>query len=436
VSFALTDEQQKACDAAVDYVRAGDYVRPFICSGLAGVGKTVTLGAVWQALRDAGAKPAVCAPTGKAASVINRKFPDIEARTIHKTLSKRPFDSLELVWKEIAELEAAARTPEVSKKLRALYTRVETAAQGRGQNLFFQPIEADDFYAGGNDCLIVDEASMVGRKEIFDKLMAHLPVPMLFFGDSGQLPPVNDVAAFNLANPNVKLTKILRQGDDSGIIPFCYSIAQRGEYLTSSRYPDVELIGSSSPLAVEPYLPDHQIDCWMNETRWKIAPMVRKARGFIPNGEYPFLPQIGETLLVDKNDYQRDLLRGEPLKVADIIHDPSDNPYVADAVCVTEDGIERPIRIDMSDLAGSKKFFMTKDGKDEYHRAHATKRGLKVQFDGVITAHKAQGSEWEKVLYYGDMYSRHEDWKRHAYTGCTRARTKLTVVAAEFKGRI
>lgn len=47
----------------------------------------------------------------------------------------------------------------------------------------------------------------------------------------------------------------------------------------------------------------------------------------------------------------------------------------------------------------------------------------------AITTHKAQGSEWDKVLVMEERFPfDEEEHKRWLYTACTRAREKLVVI--------
>lgn len=439
---SLTTEQGAVLEDAVSFVKSGDYSRHWTCAGLAGTGKTVALVELVKRLRELGANPAVCSPTGKAAHVINSKCPELEATTIHRRLSQRPFDEMEAVRNEIALLEregVLTLSSDKKQKLQALYKQLDSNRRGQGGNtLWFQPVTAEDFADSGHDCLVFDEASMIGTKYIYDRLIAHLPVPLLFFGDHGQLPPVNDKHAIDLKNPTQRLTKVLRQDANSGIIPFCYSINKEGRYLYPCDYPDVTCVKERSVQAVKPFLPDHQVVCFMNRTRWAIAPLVREARGFdFKSQKYWYLPMVGEKIIIDSNNYKLNLLRGEVATVLAVDYPfndhPKKNPYQATVKVVMEDsGVEREIPIALADLAGETEVVAgATTADDRYWKAHM--QGLAVQFDGVITAHKAQGSEWEKVVYFADMWQKHDDWRRHAYTGTTRARSELVVISTDFR---
>lgn len=129
MDIKLTEEQQKAVDASLD-MKNGKHV---LIVGKAGVGKSITIDALKKALREAGYRGIVCAPTGVAA--IN-----VGGQTIHRTLSllrtSKPFINY----------------------------------------------------------IIVDEISMASAKLIDDLHSAAIKcnpnVKFIFVGDPGQLPPV------------------------------------------------------------------------------------------------------------------------------------------------------------------------------------------------------------------------------------------------------
>ena len=48
----------------------------------------------------------------------------------------------------------------------------------------------------------------------------------------------------------------------------------------------------------------------------------------------------------------------------------------------------------------------------------------------AITTHKAQGSEWDKVLVFEERFPfDREEHKRWLYTACTRAKEKLVIIS-------
>src|SRR4051795_6271524 len=134
----LTVEQETALSGLVRGVRAKTRVQTL--GGFAGTGKSFLISNLIESLPDA----AVCAFTGKAANVLQRR--GVEATTIHRLI-------YEAEWNE------ETKTYRFHKRKRL-------------------------------DCpaVIVDEASMVSR-EIYDHLLSF-GKPIVFVGDHGQLEPV------------------------------------------------------------------------------------------------------------------------------------------------------------------------------------------------------------------------------------------------------
>ena len=74
----------------------------------------------------------------------------------------------------------------------------------------------------GLKLIVLDEASMVGKK-IFQDLMSY-DIPILALGDPGQLPPVSSLRTGLLDHPDVLLEEIMRQDAGSGIVRFAEAV--------------------------------------------------------------------------------------------------------------------------------------------------------------------------------------------------------------------
>jgi ATP-dependent exoDNAse (exonuclease V) alpha subunit len=100
--------------------------------------------------------------------------------------------------------------------------------------------------------LVVDEASMVGKRTADDIRTAAEGRQILWVGDPAQLPPVGDVPGVDLQNPDVLLTKVWRT--DGGILQLATAIrtAETWEDLIvalDASYPDV-VIARGGPAAM------------------------------------------------------------------------------------------------------------------------------------------------------------------------------------------
>jgi exodeoxyribonuclease V alpha subunit len=165
-------------DLQLDAVRMTVRSKVLVITGGPGTGKTTLITAVVRLFAAAGARVALCAPTGRAAKRLSEAA-GREARTIHRLLE----------W---------------------------SAQAGGFQRNARSPIPCD--------ILILDETSMVDAV-LFSQLLAAVPsgCRLVLVGDSDQLPSVGPgaVLAEVIASgvvPVVSLTEIFRQAEASRIV--------------------------------------------------------------------------------------------------------------------------------------------------------------------------------------------------------------------------
>jgi hypothetical protein len=125
------------------------------------------------------------------------------------------------------------------------------AAADRGSRVPCQLVESDlqhDPRANplhGAEVVIIDEASML-RQDEYERLCAECAghgIPLLLFGDPGQLPPVGEPRSAALAAPGIIMEDILRQELDNPIIRLSM-LARNGEYLYPGSWGDkVHVLG-------------------------------------------------------------------------------------------------------------------------------------------------------------------------------------------------
>ncbi len=176
-TMPLTSEQKKALRCALESTLA-------VITGGPGTGKTTLLRSLLMALDDAGVRPMLAAPTGRAARRL-AEATGRDAKTIHRLLEYSP---------ETGEFLRGALLP-----LRTSY-------------------------------LIVDEASMIDVELASSLLSALLPnATLVLVGDRDQLPSVGpgsllkDVIASGLA-PVVELREVHRQAKASMIVANAHRI--------------------------------------------------------------------------------------------------------------------------------------------------------------------------------------------------------------------
>lgn len=439
-SFDLTPAQTKAVDDSLQFANTAGPESQFVVSGLAGTGKTTALVKIVEALKDAGFRPAVCTPTGKAAHVINKKQGVFTATTLHKVLCARPVDRTADLHARLDQLDMYEQSGDITEDQQAerqTLLRTLDLAQRDGNTLGFVPVEIEDFMDEYN-MLVFDESSMIGKQHTYNPLISRIPVPKFFFGDGSQLPPVKDTPAINMDRPNVRFDQILRQKEGSGIIPFSHYITKIGDYPASAdcaQFNDLTIVKSGRIDACDGF-EDHQILCWRNKTRNEVAMKMRLRRGFdYAKEEYPYLPLPGERLMIDQNDDTRRLLKGQLMTVKRTLgYNPRFNPFIVTCEMFDDKGALRTMAINLADLAEGHAVVGCEDEAEAIkYKRWAAKLGVNVMFDYALTVHKSQGSEWDKVFVLGEMGPKQQDWRRWAYTAATRAAKHLTWAASEFR---
>lgn len=173
-----------------------------VMAGLPGTGKTTGLRAAVRILQDAGVPFLLCAPTGIAAKNLSART-GARASTIHRAFS--------------------AKGVSTNRRERS-YIGVTGDSKGVGLG----SSDSDWGYGPDNqhpaDVVIIDEASMCDQHLLFRLLdCTKSTARLVFVGDYAQLPSVGPGNVLrDLLNsgcfPSVKLDKIFRQDDTSGIV--------------------------------------------------------------------------------------------------------------------------------------------------------------------------------------------------------------------------
>jgi exodeoxyribonuclease-5 len=250
---------------------------------------------------------------------------------------------------------------------------------------------------------IVDEASMVSS-EIYGDLISY-NYPCIFVGDHGQLEPIG--TNFNLMQkPDITLEEIHRNASD--IAKFAERL-RHGYKATSFKGSDVVKF-KGKRLTDDDLVNTDQIICAFNKTRVEMNNRVRSALGY--EGK---TPNVGERIICLKNNKNLGLFNGMQGVVKNIGYDMNGIPRLD----FEFDGQIYP------DIMYDKRWFgVEKPVFDYFGKDHP----IPFDFAYCITAHKAQGDEFERVLVIEqkcDLW----DHKRWAYTSASRARSELVWVS-------
>jgi len=343
----------------------------FSLRGLAGVGKSTLLSKIPRK------EFSFCAPTGKAADVLRTK--GLPSRTIHRLI----YDSTE-------------------------YGFVLTS-----KNLKDRP------------CIAIDEASMVSADVWRDLL--KLERKILVVGDHGQLPPVGEDPHI-LHEPSFELTEIHRNAEDSPILQVAHSIREspypaRFAFEKTVRDSSAVFTTVADALArAQSFDPSStMIITAKNDTRLKISRSVRLWRGL---DAHPF--GVGDLLVCRRNNYQHGVYNGQLFYVSS---EPDIDETNEIAVCNLR-SYDDP-ETEILSVPISTRWFNTKD-KPHYS---ATRDVGIFDFGYCLTAHSAQGSEFENVVVIepgGLNYI--TDWpQRWRYTAVTRAKKNLVYASPKIE---
>ena len=405
--------------------------------GYAGSGKSTVLKFALDELGlspHRSAKDGPCVPgvvtatfTGKAALVLTRK--GTPARTIHSliySVTEATEEEVEAAGKRVREAEEAARRLSGFDRTTAEATieAMRQALSAMKRPRFALNPQSD---AADARLIVLDEVSMVGEDMARD--LMSFGKPILVLGDPGQLPPIKGDGAFTRDEPDVMLTEIHRQAAESAIIRLA-TMARTGEPIGFGSYDAHVAKMRKGDVTPGQALHGGQLICGMNATRLQINNAMRAAAGlggtWLPTG-------AAEKIVCLKNQNDLGLINGMFVTLEDIVDEGS---LFFSAVVTDEDGRRvgpvdrdgRPGRLRLykghfEDHVAFDRTRHDRDWKDKKHLTEAT-------FGWAITAHKAQGSQWENVIVWDDGLGRTEiDRRRWLYTAITRAERGLVLLA-------
>ena len=288
------------------------------------------------------------------------------------------------------------------------------------------------------DVVVVDEVSMA-PKSMIDMLLSHR-VYVIFLGDPFQLPQINkDESHDILENAHIFLDEVMRQAAESEIIQISMKI-RNGEPIDFMKGKEVIIIPKKE--LVDGHLTwADQIICATNATRENINRQMRQIYGY--NG----LPQDGEKLICLHN-YWNDIsnsgdalvngstgiLRNpfETFRRMPPFVNPRDIPVIQGNFITSDDSTFNSVEIDKKFIMENEKCItdnkiLFRLGKMKQKIGDVVPR--EFAFGYAITCHKAQGSEWDKVLVIEEKFPfSKEEHARWLYTAVTRASSRLVLV--------
>lgn len=291
------------------------------------------------------------------------------------------------------------------------------------------------FLDGELKLIIVDEVSMLPL-DLWNRLLSH-KVHIIASGDPFQLPPINkDSDNKVLENPHIFLDQIMRQAAESEIIQLTMAIREQkpiGWYKGAEVQilPKEELVDGMLHWA-------DQIITATNNKRHSINSQMRTSKGFDSEptvgdkiiclrNNWEFLDSVGESALVNgtigyitehnKWDATYPLYELRDKKI----------PILTTSIKTELDELFIDIAADYTAITTGEKFLSP---QEEYALARAKISGpIEFNYGYAITCHRAQGSEWDKVLVIEEKFPfNKEEHARWLYTACTRASEKLVLI--------
>ena len=395
----LTENQKQGLEIAVKRYREH---KPYTCiSGYAGSGKSTLVQFIIQALGIPPFDVCYIAYTGKAALVLKEKG-NKNAMTAHKLLYQS-------------------------------YPRKD----GTFFHMPRRPLEYP------YKVIVVDEVSML-PKAMWELLLSH-HIYIIALGDPGQLPPLTDDNGV-LQHPHVFLDEIMRQAQESEIIRISMDI-RAGRQLSLFSGKEVRVVSQSQVVSGMLKWAD-QIIVAKNQTRHFYNDLMRE---YYFGHDVPKAPVPGDKVICLRNDWDAVneagdvLVNGltgfvenieykennmgnlipkkyiDTLMHADFIPDHYDEND--DAVLYGQ-AVFNQVNMDY-------KLFTTWEPSitaDNFRRVNRKFHPHQFDYGYAITAHKAQGSEYDKVLVFEEDFPWGDEHRRWLYTAVTRARQKLIIV--------
>ena len=388
----LTIKQQQGLDIAIKRHRAGE--KYTVISGYAGTGKSTLVRFIIEALDVEESRVVYTSFTGKATEVLRKKG-NKNAMTLHKLL----------------------------------YDSIPRPAGG-----FFRKPKASLDY----DIVIADEISMI-PKTLMDLLLSH-KVYVICLGDPFQLPPIDkDEDNHLLDHAHVFLDEIMRQAAESEIIQLTMKIRNQ-EPIDYFDGEEVKIIDKNT-LNTGMLLWADQI---LTATNAKRIAINNQVRGLLGRG---LEPEDGDKVICLRNYWDDFSINGDPLvngtigtlrnsfqtwrEIPRFVKSDIRKFDILQGDMIVGEDIYEALEMDRNMIKRGEKCC---DWRLSYQLGRLKPKYGEIvpkefAYGYAITCHKAQGSEWDKVLVLEESFPfQKEEHARWLYTACTRASEKLVLL--------
>lgn len=424
--------------------------------GLAGTGKTTVMGTVAERL---GARVAYCAPTHKAAAVLRRKLlPELKVVNGVETEKKRRVQTYHSVIYyphvyytcRISKMDVKEDLPKGGAEAGAfvpcgIHNGLECQVDDR---LVF---DKRPFLGGHHHLVIVDEASMISEAQIAD--IRSFGVPLLLVGDHGQLAPVKADMNPWIKDPVTRLEINHRQGEGASITKLAHDVRNGKRVSSSDATPE---IGVLQRVSEWPYVealferfncgPQRVVITWRNTTRVGINKVMRSKEDDpnVPPRTGDRVVSLGSVELPQMEEHRVDgatrwkraygvdpvlVHNGEMGEIVQVGR-TGDSGRVIELAVKLDDAHGEPRPVIQTWAAVHQFNEPTALPRNDHKRRPYTNRTPDGHWESwdygyAITAHKAQGSEFDDVIVIDEGPMEYDRWM---YTAITRAAKRLVVV--------
>lgn len=392
MGFELNPQQGNAVKRGVKWFRSGSSKQTYEISGPAGSGKTTI---IKQMEHELGLEPEevlYIAYVGKAAQ--NLALKGHNARTIHSAL---------YTMEDIPKIDIYGNY--VLKN---------------GRKVTYRSFIKREHISPNIKLIVVDEGGMVDigmRNDILS-----FGIPTIVLGDLNQLPPVFGKPGF-LLEPDIILTEIMRQAEDSEIIWMSQLVLQ-GKEIPYGRYNN-SIVIPYDEVKDEHLTSSDMIICGTNRTRENINNYMRESI-YKYDDKYPVA--LGEKLVCRKNDWSRSIGENNDIFLINgmigHVKEIHLNTYNGKTIEIDfqpdflDNDFYRHLRIDLE--------YLKTPAYEEYSSLnHSLAR---MQRGNVITVHLSQGSQYPTVFYHRDFFNRKKYQRALDYTAITRAEKNIILV--------
>lgn len=271
--------------------------------------------------------------------------------------------------------------------------------------------------------IVVDEVSMMPL-EMWNLLLSH-HIPVIALGDPFQLEPIGEDNGI-LKRPHIFLDEIMRQAKESEIIRLTMDIRE-GKPLNLFKGNEAQVLAQSELNSGMLSWAD-QILCGKNVTRKMINDYRRKE---LFDTDDP-IPVEGDKVICLRNNYEvastwtdAPLVNGMIGTINDIVI-KENVPFINTSLkanFITDNDIYEELNFDYNRFITGVGFMTGRSIKTVPKKF----RPVEFDFGYCITTHKAQGSQYDRVLVL-EEYLRGGQHDRWLYTAATRAAEKLVVI--------